>query len=121
MNLMASNIVTILSVTLFVLNMCSCIWYALACDNIVKGGTCLHDTWADMHESHEGAKSYVPCVKVTSNVFTGEEEIEIDESSGSTRYTLSFYFILQTIFTIGYLSYTYVTGPVLFARPILQL
>ena len=64
MNLMASNIVTILSVTLFVLNMCACMWYALACDNIVKGGACLNGTWATMHEPHEGEKSCCICICV---------------------------------------------------------
>lgn len=57
MNLMASYVVTIFSTTLFVLNTCACMWYALACDNIVKGGVCLNDTWTTAHESHEGEKS----------------------------------------------------------------
>ena len=62
MNLMASSIATILSVTLFVLNMFACMWYALACDNIVKGGVCLNETWATMHEPHEGEKYCCICM-----------------------------------------------------------
>ena len=55
---MASNVVTILSVTLFLLNMFSCIWYALACENTIIGGACKNNTWSAIEHPHESKKWY---------------------------------------------------------------
>ena len=51
---MVSNIAAILSITLFVINLSTCMWYVFSCDNLVKGGACQDQTWAGISHSHEG-------------------------------------------------------------------
>ena len=55
-SLMISNIVAILSITLFVLNVSTCLWYILSCDNVERGGACKYDTWIGSIVHAEGGK-----------------------------------------------------------------
>ena len=54
---MVSNIMAILSITLFVLNVSTCMWYMLSCENFERGGTCKDETWIEsVHHSEESEK-----------------------------------------------------------------
>ena len=55
-NLMVSNTAAILSLTFFMLNVSTCLWYVFSCDNLAKGGACQDETWAGIVHSHEGKK-----------------------------------------------------------------
>ena len=65
---MVSNIVAILSVTLFVLNVSTCLWYTLSCDNFEKGGTCQSETWIGSVHHLEGGEKYC-CNSMKTLVF----------------------------------------------------
>jgi len=45
MSVLLSNIASIFSFTVFILNISCCVWFAFSCDNVIKGGRCKEQTW----------------------------------------------------------------------------